>query len=147
MLIGFEVSEKGRFPDPSKVEALRNWPEEEQLADLNSMFHFANYLREFISNFSEITAPLKPYRAKGAKWEDYQNDPKAMKAAKDFRNAVATKTPLVNPDYQADRDYLATGRPFELFVDASDYGYSAVLTQRGEVHGTPRPIAVFGKKL
>ena len=30
-------------------------------------------------------------------------------------------------------------------MDASDYGYAAVLCQRAEVHGTPRPIAVLSK--
>ena len=62
-----------------------------------------------------------------------------------MRHAVATHAPLVNPDYEAARDYIKTGRPFELSVDASDYGYSAVLCQRAEVHGTPRPIAVLSK--
>ena len=51
VMIGFEVSKDGRKPDPAKVTALKNWPEETELADVNSMFHFANYLREFIPNF------------------------------------------------------------------------------------------------
>ena len=88
---------------------------------------------------------MKPYRKKGAKWEDYLQDKKAQDAADKLRNAVATHTPLVNPDYEAARNYVATGRPFELYVDASDYGYAAVLCQRADVHGTPRPIAVLSK--
>ena len=145
VLVGFEISAEGRRPDPSKVEALYNWPKETELADLNSLFHFANYLREFIPGFIDIVEPLKVYRKKGAKWEDYLQDKKAQEAAQALRHAVATHAPLVNPDYEAARDYVKTGRPFELFVDASDYGYSAVLCQRAEVHGTPRPIAVLSK--
>ena len=73
VMIGFEVSKEGRKPDPAKITALANWPEEGELADVNSLFHFANYLREFIPNFTDIVQPLKQYRAKGAKWEDYKN--------------------------------------------------------------------------
>ena len=124
---------------------MAEWPEEAELADVNSLFHFANYLREFIPGFIELVKPLKPYRKKGAKWEDYLQDKKAQQAAEKLRNAVATYTPLVNPDYEAARDYVATGRPFKLYVDASDYGYAAVLCQRAEVHGTPRPISVLSK--
>ena len=62
ILVGFEISAEGRRPDQSKVEALRKWPKETELADLNSMFHFANYLREFIPGFIEIVEPLKVYR-------------------------------------------------------------------------------------
>ena len=86
--------------------------------------------------------PLKAYRKKGAKWEDYLHDKKAQEATGNLRNAVAAQAPLTNPDYEAARDYIKTGRPFMLFVDASDYGYAAVLCKAEEVHGTPRPIAV-----
>ena len=144
-LIGFRVSAEGRKPDPAKVEALRTWPKEESLADLNSMFHFANYLREFIPDFHRLAAPLKAYRAKGAKWEAYVADEEAVKAAQGLRHSVAVHTPLTNPDFRAAADYVATGRPFLLFVDASDFGYSGVLAQPEGVHGTPRPIAVLSK--
>eukprot|EP00959_Pyramimonas_sp_CCMP1952_P449128 9404441-Pyramimonas_sp.AAC.1 len=51
----------------------------------------------------------------------------------------------MNPDYEAARDYVQSGRPFILFVDANDFGYSGVLCQADSVHGTPRPIAVLSK--
>ena len=63
------------------------------------------------------------------KWEDYVQDGKAQGAAAKLRQAVATHTPLMNPDYEAARDYVQSGRPFILFVDASDFGYSGVLCQ------------------
>ena len=78
-LIGFRVSAHGRQPDPSKNKALKEWPEEQSIEDLVSMFHFAIYLREFIPDFHRIAAPLKPYRAKGAKWETYLQDKVAQK--------------------------------------------------------------------
>ena len=144
-LSGFKVSAHGRQPDPSKVKALWEWPEERSIEDLVSMFHFANYLREFIPDFHRITAPLKPFRAKGAKWETYLQDKVAQKATQELRMSVANKTPLVNPDFKAVSNYITTGRPFLLFVDASDFGYSGVLTQAQVIHGTPRPIAVLSE--
>ena len=88
-LIGFKVSAAGRKPDPAKVKALKEWPQEQSIEDLTSMFHFANYLREFIPDFHRIAAPLKPYRAKGAKRENYLKDEEAQKAAQELRGAVA----------------------------------------------------------
>ena len=58
VLIGFEISEQGGSPDPAKVQALHDWPVETELADVNSMFHVANYLREFIPNFTGIWVRL-----------------------------------------------------------------------------------------
>ena len=59
--------------------------------------------------------------------------------------AVATETPLVNPDFPAAARYVESGRPFMLFCDASDFGYAAVLAQPAGVHQTPRPVAVLSK--
>ena len=127
--------------EAAKITALHDWLEEKELADVNSLFHFANYLREFIPGFTDIVQPLKQYRAKGAKWDDYKNDLDAVAASKALRAAVATHAPLVNPDFAAAVDYIRTGRPFMIFVDASDYGYAATLCQAEKTHGTPRPIA------
>ena len=64
---------------------MHNWPKETELADLNSMCHFANYLREFIPGFIDMVEPLKPYRKNGAKWEDYLLDKKAQQAPAKLR--------------------------------------------------------------
>ena len=93
-LIGFEVSAAGRSPDTNKVKALHDWPEPAGLNDIHSMFAFANYLREFIPRFEEITAPLKPYRSKNGSWEAYLKDQKAQESVRRLRTAVATQCPL-----------------------------------------------------
>lgn len=144
-LVGFNVSSKGKTPDPEKVRPLKKWPEPKCIADLTSMFAFANYLRDFIPRFVEITDPLKQYRKKGASFDCYKDDDKAQRAVKNLRQAVATKTPLLNPDFEAASSYVETGRPSCLFIDASDFGYGACLCQGQEVHGTLRPIAVLSK--
>eukprot|EP00974_Lingulodinium_polyedra_P096416 9346062-Lingulodinium_polyedra.AAC.1 len=40
---------------------------------------------------------------------------------------------------------MASGRPFLLFTDASDFGYAGVLCQQDEIHGVARPFAVMSK--
>ena len=38
----------GRKPTPKKVNQLKEWPEPETAADVNSFIAFVNYLREFM---------------------------------------------------------------------------------------------------
>ena len=48
------------------------------------------------------------------------------------------------PDYAAAADPMS-GRPFELYVDASDFAWGCCLAQRACKGGAPRPIAVFSR--
>lgn len=98
--------------------------------------------KEFIPHFHAVVGPLKPYRKAGADFEDLKQDPAAVQALRALRNAVATKTPLVNPDFDAAANYVYSERPFEIYADASDFGWSCVLAQRETIHGTTQPIAV-----
>ena len=48
-------------------------------------------------------------------------------------------------DYEAAANPEASGRPLELFIDASDYGWAAVLTQRLKPHEAPKIISMITK--
>ena len=52
---------------------------------------------------------------------------------------------LHHPDFGAAAGWLESGRPFEIFVDASDFAWAAVLCQRDEPHGPPRVIDIVAK--
>ena len=52
---------------------------------------------------------------------------------------------LHHPDFLAASRPAESGRPFEIFVDASDYGWAAVLTQRATPHGPPEIIDITAK--
>ena len=52
---------------------------------------------------------------------------------------------LQHIDYEAAQDYKNTGRPLELFIDASDYGWCGCLTQRDSPHSAPRIVAIVAK--
>ena len=46
------------------------------------------------------------------------------------RKMLHDKVVLAHPDYEAAQKPLESGRPLELFVDASDYGWCGCLCQR-----------------
>ena len=48
-------------------------------------------------------------------------------------------------DYEAAANPAASGRPLEMFIDASDYGWSATLTQRPTPHAAPKVISIVAK--
>ena len=139
---GFEVSSEGRRPARGKIDQLNSWPDYECIEDVKSHVHFAEYLKEFIPTLPEIIFPLRPYLKKGAKFEDYLQDEQAKMAKKALTEAVVSNCTLVKPDFEAARHPFESKRPFEIFSDASDYGWCCVLTQRDREGGTPRIIAV-----
>ena len=56
--LGHLVSEDGIRCDPSKVEAVRDWPRPDNMKELKSYLGFASYYRKFISGFSVLAQPL-----------------------------------------------------------------------------------------
>ena len=144
-LLGFEVGHGVRKVDPLKAKSLREWPEPASVDDVTSFLAFANFVREFIPDFHEHARWLRPLQKKGAKFKDLWT-----KETKDafyaLREAIASDAELHCPDWDAASD-PESGRPFELYVDCSDFAWGAVLAQRSKKGGAPRPIAIFSKSL
>lgn len=139
---GFILDQFGRKPSPSKIQQLREWPDYEGIEDLRSHVHFAEYLNEFMPELPEVIYPLRKYLKKGALFSEYLNDPEAMAAKRRLTELVVDKCVIVNPDFTAAADPFGSGRPFELFSDASEYGWCVVLTQRPQKNGTPGIIGL-----
>lgn len=57
--LGFLIFDKGKEPDPSKVEAMLRIPTQLTSKQLLSWVQTAYFYRRFISNFSKIAAPLQ----------------------------------------------------------------------------------------
>ena len=51
-----------------KVKIIQEWPEPQKIKDIQSFLGFANFYRQFIHNYSEITVPLTRLTRKGTTW-------------------------------------------------------------------------------
>ena len=61
------MTPEGIFPDPSKVEIVKNFPAQVSLEEVKRFLGLANYYRRFIKGFSEIASPLNALTKKGDK--------------------------------------------------------------------------------
>jgi len=60
--LGFTVSQTGVGTDPSKIEAIQQWPVPTTLRQSRAFVGLCQYYRRFVPNFSEIAAPLQTDR-------------------------------------------------------------------------------------
>ena len=58
VFLGHVVSESGIKPDPSKIEAVVNWPIPRNVHDIRVFVGFCSYYRRFVRGFSTIASPL-----------------------------------------------------------------------------------------
>ncbi|PIK45899.1 hypothetical protein BSL78_17238 [Apostichopus japonicus] len=142
--LGHEVSSEGVRADPSKTEAVKEWPKPTKVKELRSFLGFCSFYRRFVKGFSQIAKPLHTlvstciqHQKDGVKfnfscmWSD------------DHQVAFETlRTRLCEPPVLAFPDYSL---PFELEVDASFDGLGAVLFQRQE--GTRKVICYASRTL
>lgn len=56
--IGHRCTDKGIFPDNSKIDALKNYPIPSDKESVRRFVAFANFYRKFIPNFAELSQLL-----------------------------------------------------------------------------------------
>ena len=146
VLLGNIVGRHGRRPDPKKVSQLKEWPAPKSCADIMSFLAFANYLRMYLGpRFVDKSLPLRKYTRKGSDFQMYEHGVAAQKAFQEIRNTLVDRAVLYAPDWEAAAYPWRSARPFEVYIDASDHSYCAVLCGRPSPHAPPRPIAFFAK--
>lgn len=147
--IGHVVDRYGKHPDPDKIKCLQQWPVPETKEDVKSFFAFANYLRGFMPRFVKDSQPLRKFlkTVEEDRTIVFQDDAAAVQAFEKLKTSICQDAVLVRPDFDAAYRYKESGRPFEEYIDACDYGVAVTLAQKDATTLTPRPIAIMSKSL
>jgi len=127
-----------RFADPQKIEVINEMKTPETKTELRRILGFFSYFREHIANFAGIAKPLTDLTAKRVPAKLPWGPPQ-QQAFDELKRLLckATTEPLYVVDFS---------KPFDLFVDTSNYANSAILTQTGP-DGKEQPIAFSSMKL
>ena len=115
--LGHVVSPKGVQTDPSKIEAVVDWPTPKNASEVRSFLGLASYYRKFVKGFAAIARPLHHLTGKGAtfSWGE-----EAQEAFEKLKVALSTAPILAYP--QPEGQIL-------LDTDASGDATGAVLSQ------------------
>jgi len=126
--LGHFVSIRGVEPDPSKLQAMQQWPTPTSPRQIRGFLGLTGFYRRFVKNYARVAKPLTRLLRK----DQFAWSTEAQSAFDDLKAAM-TSTPVLSlPDFTI---------PFVVETDASGAGMGAVLMQRGH------PIAYFSKQL
>ncbi|UYV67951.1 hypothetical protein LAZ67_5002588, partial [Cordylochernes scorpioides] len=132
-VLGYLIDGDRIYPDPDKVEAVRNFPRPKNVSEVRSFLGLCSYYRRFIKSFADITGPLNELLKKGKQfsWNDRQED-----SFDNLKSALTSEPVLGHFDEAA---------PIYVHTDASGSGISSVLVQLRD--GCEQPIAYASRTL
>jgi hypothetical protein len=127
--LGYTLTSKEIKPWKQKIMSILALAEPNNKRQLRSFLGFVNFYRQLWYHRSHIITLLVAITSDKAKcvW-----GPEQKKAFKEIRNTVAHQVLLKYPDFS---------KPFDIFIDASDYQIGAVIAQESW------PIAFYSRKL
>jgi len=65
IFLGHLVTCEGIVPDPSKIQAVQNWPRPRNLTETRAFVGLASFYRNFVADFAAIARPLHQLTKKG----------------------------------------------------------------------------------
>lgn len=135
--LGYVVNSKGLHVDPSKVEAILNFPTPTNKKEVKRFLGTASWYRRFVPNFSNIAGPLNKLTSTSKKHKtEFLWTKEADDSFTKLKECLISAPILSCPNFDL---------PFEVHTDASDYGIGALLTQT--IDGIEHPIAYMSKSL
>src|ERR1700755_1100989 len=127
--LGHHISKQGIMPLEKNLSGALNFPIPSTVKQLRQFLGMVNFYRRHIPNCSSIAKPLS-----------CQTGGRTVQWTGECQEAFEKlKSSLVDPRLLAFPDYSLNSPPLELFVDASDIGAGAVLSQ--QQGDDSRPIA------
>ncbi len=126
--LGFIIDNKGVRPDPSRVQALAQWPAPSSAHDLKSFMGGINFYRKFVSHFSQLARPLHQLSHQVKFIWDAESEQHFAQLKSALCSAPVLRLPYMN-------------QPFEIETDASQFAIGAVLKQGGH------PVAYHSEAL
>ena len=123
------VSRDGIRPDPSKINAVEEFPIPRCSKDVRSFLGLANYYRRFIKNFAAIASPFNKLTRKHV---HFLWDSECDIAFSTLKSALISAPILAYPDFSI---------PFELHTDESSAGIGFALCQ---IQGGPNYAIAYG---
>ncbi|QRW17622.1 Retrotransposable element Tf2 protein [Rhizoctonia solani] len=118
--LGIIVLDKGFSLDKLKIQAVQEWPVPTKVKEVQSFLGFANFLRQFVANFSHMARPLHNLVRKDTPWKWDTREQEAFKGLKD---AITNAPVLCHAD---------PTKPYFLETDASGAALGSILSQRQE---------------
>lgn len=132
-VLGHLVSIDGIRPDPSKIQAVSEFPVPRNLKDVRAFLGLCTYFRKFIPAFSNIAEPLNKLLRLGQLFHWDQDQMDAFTSLK----AALISVPILG--------HFLPGADTEIRTDASGHGLGALLAQN--IRNTQRVIAYASRTL
>jgi hypothetical protein len=129
--LGHVVSHEGTRPDPSKIDAVTQFPVPRTVSDVRSFLGLTGYYRNYVKGYARIAVPLFELTKKEVAfvWDlGCQDSFDALK------RALVSAPVLIRPDFE---------KQFCLDVDWSTKGVGAILSQR---EGRSEKVVAYASK-
>lgn len=114
------MDEFGLRADPTKIQAVLDYPIPNCRKDVRRFIGTCSWFRRFIPNFSTIASPLNKLTSNGKNAPKFNWTPDANSAFQKLKETLVTTPILSCPDFNL---------PFYVHCDASNFGIGAMLTQ------------------